>query len=73
MPAGDARHRAACEATRPGRTGPQEGWLVSHLFSRQLEVTFVEEADINLLRGARGMEFVIQLDALVGCAQVPEA
>ena len=53
--------------------GRRKVGLVSHLFSRQLEVTFVEEADINLLRGARGMEFVIQLDALVGCAQVPEA
>jgi len=47
--------------------------LVRHLFIRQVEATFVEEADINLLRGARGMEFVIQPDALVGWAQVPEA
>ena len=44
--------------------------LVRH---RQVEATFVEEADINPLRGARGIEFVIQLDALVGWAQVPEA
>ena len=42
---------------------------VRHIFIRQVEAAFVEEADINLLRGARGMNFAIQPDALVGWAQ----
>ena len=40
--------------------------LVRHIFIRQVEAAFVEEADINLLRGARGMNFTIQPGALVG-------
>jgi len=47
--------------------------LVRHLFIRQVEAAFVEEADINPLRGARGMNLAIQPDALVGRAKVPEA
>jgi len=47
--------------------------LVRHLFIRQVEAAFVEEADINLLPGAREMVLVIQPDALVGWAQVPGA
>jgi len=49
--------------------------LVRHLFIRQWKSLSlkIEEAEVNLFRGARGMEFVIQPDALVGWAQVPEA
>jgi len=47
--------------------------FVRHLLIRQVEAAFAEEAAINLLRGAREMEFVIQPDALVSWAQVPEA
>jgi len=31
--------------------------LVRHLFIRQVEAAFLEEADISFLRGARGMGF----------------
>jgi len=47
--------------------------LVRQFFIRQVEAAFVEEADINLLRGDRGMEFATQPDVLVGWAQVSVA
>ena len=38
--------------------------LVRHLFIRQVEAAKAEEADINLLCGARGMKFVIRFRRL---------